>query len=165
MAAAGAAAASCWPVVCGWHTPLRRHPACCLRPALACFAEIVGEQDYLARLAAARKASAVAEHLGEGALAACILEEGAWCLRGGGWKARTALSGLFLRKQPGGETVLHSLPALPAAGTPCNLCHLHCAAARLPVSRDFQGWLHEQPPSGIVSAALAASRRGLDALR
>ncbi|KAL4858416.1 hypothetical protein ACK3TF_001396 [Chlorella vulgaris] len=38
------------------------------------------------------------------------------------------------------------------------------AASGVPASQEFVGWLHQQPPSGIVSAALAASKRGQDAL-
>lgn len=37
-------------------------------------------------------------------------------------------------------------------------------ACALPTSQAFVGWLQEQPPSGIVSAALATARGGLDAL-
>ncbi|PRW56714.1 hypothetical protein C2E21_4752 [Chlorella sorokiniana] len=37
-------------------------------------------------------------------------------------------------------------------------------ACALPTSQAFVGWLQEQPPSGIVSTALAAARGGLDAL-
>jgi hypothetical protein len=47
----------------------------------AACAEVVGEQDYLGRMAAARKAAAAARHLGEDALAAAITGEGE-CLLG-----------------------------------------------------------------------------------
>ena len=57
----------------------------------------------------------------------------------------------------------NSLPAAMRCASPFSTTLP--AAASLPVSQDFVGWLQEQPPSGIVAAALAASHRGLDMLR
>ena len=139
--------------------------------ALLPTAELPGEREYLCRLAAARTAAAAARAVEEESTSAAITAEGghASCACSAGGRRMQSLTA---RPTTAWHAARHGPHAMHCRLVPVHLAHSHhlpnpslSSACALPTSQAFVGWLQEQPPSGIVSAALATARGGLDALR